>query len=350
MSYHTQTTTGGIALLQALTKLTYLTDLSPRDKLLERRKAQTEKFKALYFETEYHKYAERMQDCGSRLVFKFRLRDNYKTRYKLQSARFCRVPRCPQCQGRRALKWNAKTRQIMPKVLADTPKARFIMLTLTVPNCELKDLRLQLTEMNKAWNKLIKRKELKLWGWIKTTEISRSATDQAHPHYHALLMVPPGYFTGANYITQQRWTELWSQCFKSTQPLQVNVQAVKSKKGASNQSESEQVISATVEVIKYAVKPSDSLLNDDELQKPGKRVRMPNQDWLLGLTSQLHKTRLIATGGALKEYFKELEDERQDAKEDLVHILKETLTEPDADEPDQVFNWEPEIKRYALIS
>jgi hypothetical protein len=238
----------------------------------------------------------------------------------------------------------------MPKVLADTPKARFIMLTLTVPNCELKDLRLQLTEMNKAWNKLIKRKELKLWGWIKTTEISRSATDQAHPHYHALLMVPPGYFTGANYITQQRWTELWSQCFKSTQPLQVNVQAVKSKKGASNQSESEQVISATVEVIKYAVKPSDSLLNDDELQKPGKRVRMPNQDWLLGLTSQLHKTRLIATGGALKEYFKELEDERQDAKEDLVHILKETLTEPDADEPDQVFNWEPEIKRYALIS
>jgi len=334
--------------LEQASKLSYLTDLSPRDKLLERRKAQTEEFKDLYLGTEYFKYAERMQDCGSRLVFKFRLRDNRRTRYKLQSARFCRVPRCPQCQGRRALKWNAKTRQIMPKVLADNPKARFIMLTLTVPNCELKDLRSQLTEMNKAWRKLLTRKELKLWGWIKTTEITRSAIDQAHPHYHVLLMVPPGYFTGANYITQQRWTELWSQCFKSTQPLQVNVQAVKPKKGASNQSESEQVISATVEVIKYVFKPSESLLSDDELQKPGKRIRMSNQDWLLGLTSQLNKTRFIATGGVLKEYFKELEDERQNAKEDLVHILNETLTEPDADEPDQVFDWKPEVKRYAL--
>lgn len=334
---------------QASTKLTYLTDLSPRDKLLERRKAQTEKFKALYLGTEYHKYAERMQDCGARLVFKFRLRDNRKTRYKLQSARFCRVPRCPQCQGRRALKWNAKTRQIMPKVLADTPKARFIMLTLTVPNCDLKDLRSQLTKMHKSWVRLFARKELKVWGWIRTTEITRSAIDQAHPHYHALLMVPPSYFSN-NYITQKRWTELWTQCFKSTEPLQVNVQAVKPKKGASNQSESEQVMSATVEVIKYVSKPSDSLLSDDELQKPGKRIRMSNQDWLLGLTSQLNKTRLIATGGVLKEYFKELEDERQDAKEDLVHILKEVLTEPDADEPDQVFDWKSEVKRYVLNS
>ncbi len=332
---------------QALENLTYLTDLSPRDKPLERSKVQTEKFKALYFRTRYHRYADRMQDCGARLVFKFRLRDNCKARYSLQSARFCRVPRCPQCQRRRALKWNAKMRQVMPKVLADNPKARFIMLTLTVPNCELGDLRSQLTEMNKAWNKLVKRKELKLWGWIRSTEITRSAIDQAHPHYHALLMVPPGYFS-TNYISQKRWTELWSQSFKSTEPLQVNVQAVKPKKGASNQSESEQVISATVEVIKYAVEPMDALLDDADIQKPGKRVRVSNQDWLLGLTDQLHKTRLIATGGVLKVYFKEFEDERQDAKEDLVHILKETLTEPDADEPDQVFDWNPEIKRYYL--
>ncbi len=334
---------------QASTKLTYLTDLSPRDKILEQRKGQTERFKDLYFKIGYHRYAERMQDCGSRLVFKFRLRDNYNTRLKLQSARFCRVPRCPQCQGRRALKWNTKTRQIMSKVLADNPKARFIMLTLTVPNCDLKDLRSQIGEMHKAWRKLLTRKELKLWGWIRTTEINRSVIDQAHPHYHVLLMVPPTYFSN-NYISQKRWTELWTQCFKSSEPLQVNVQAVKPRKGVLNQSEAEQVISATVEVIKYAVKPSDSLLNDDELQKPGKRVRMPNQDWLLGLTSQLHKTRLITTGGALKVYFKVLEDERQDAKEELVHILEETLTEPDADEPDQIFDWKPEAKRYALTS
>lgn len=333
-------------MLQA-TELSYLTELSPRDKPWDKRKAQADCYQTLYLDTSYHKRAERIANCSSRLVFKTGLQDNKRRRYKLKTAMFCRVPHCPICQSRRALKWNSKTRQIMPRVLEAYPKSRFIMLTLTVPNCDLTDLRSTLGEMNKAWRNLIRRKELKIQGWIRTTEVTRADDDKAHPHYHALLMVPPSYFTGANYITQERWTELWASSLKTGEFRKVDVRAVKPKKGALNASETEAILSATVEVIKYAVKPSDNLIDEHDTQRPGQRVRMSNQDWLVGLTDQLHKTRLIATGGVLKDYFKELEDERKEANQDLIHIRENALAEPDSDEPDKVFDWYQGVKRYA---
>lgn len=331
------------------TELFYLTELSPRDKPLEKRKVQADRFSALYLGTSYHKYGERIADCSRRLVFKVSIQDNGKMRLKLKRARFCRVPRCPQCQGRRALKWNAKTQQIMPRVLEVYPKARFVMLTLTVPNCELTDLRSQLDEMNKAWIRLFARKELKVLGWIRTTEVVRRAKDLAGPHYHALLMVPPVYF-GANYITQERWGELWSKSLKTKEFRDVDVRAVKPKKGGLKVSESQMVISAAIEVIKYAVKPDDCLINDSNLQKPGQRVRMSNQEWLLGLTEQLHKSRLIATGGVLKEYFKELEDERRERLANYVQIRDEFLAQCEEDNPELEFEHRPKVKRYVTES
>lgn len=235
----------------------------------------------------------------------------------------------------------------MPKVLEDSPKARFIMLCFTVENPELKDLRSQLDEMNKAWSRLTKRKEWKAHGWIRTTEVTRADDDKAHPHYHALLMVGPGYFS-TNYITHERWRELWRDCLKVSYLPQVNVQAVKPKKGTLKGSKIEAVISATVEVIKYAVKPSSVLRDDCDQQIPGQRIRMTNQEWLVELTTQMHKTRLIATGGILKDYFKELEDERKEDRANLLHIRENALAEPSVDEPELVFNWHPEVKRYAI--
>ncbi len=236
----------------------------------------------------------------------------------------------------------------MPKVLADSPKARFIMLTLTVPNCELADLRSQLGEMHKAWIRLLTRKELKIHGWIRSTEVVRRAEDLAGPHYHALLMVPSSYFSGVNYITQERWSELWAKSLKTKDDRIVDVRAVKSKKGTLKGSETDAVISATVEVIKYAVKPDDCLIDDHDLQRPGQRVRMSNQDWLVGLTEQLHKSRLIATGGVLKDYFKEVEDERQEERGSLVHIREKLVADCESDAPEAVFNWHPEVERYAM--
>lgn len=235
----------------------------------------------------------------------------------------------------------------MPKVLVDSPKARFIMLTLTVRNCELTDLRSQLGEMHKAWRKLLKREELKLDGWIRTTEVTRGKDDTAHPHYHCLLMVRPSYF-GSNFIKQERWRELWQDSLDVDYLPQVNVKTVKDEEGTLKVSKTDAAISATVEVIKYAVKPSDCLIDDHDLQRPGQRVRMSNQDWLVGLTEQLHKSRLIATGGVLKDYFKELEDERQEERGSLVHIREKLIADCESDGSEEVFNWQPEVKRYAM--
>lgn len=103
------------------------------------------------------------------------------------------------------------------------------------------------------------------------------------------------------------------------------------------------MIAALVETIKYTVKPSDVLRGDD-LQRPGQRVRMSDQEWLLELTAQLHKSRAIATGGILKDYLKVLEND----PEDLIHVDEHGETEVDEQSPRVAFGWETEVKRYAM--
>jgi hypothetical protein len=239
--------------------------------------------------------------------------------------------------------WTAKTIKIMPKVLEANPKSRFIMLTLTVANCPLLELKTTLSEMHQAWRKLIQRKEWKVQGWVRTTEVNRAADDKAHPHYHCLLMVKPTYFAGANYISQERWVELWRESLKvSYQPV-VDVRAVYAKKSALEGQEDNSVITALVEVIKYTVKPSD-VLRGDNCQLPGQRVRISDQDWLVELTTQLHKTRAIATGGILRDYLKVLENE----PEDLIHGDESGETQADSESPRIGFDWNSRNKRYHM--
>lgn len=238
--------------------------------------------------------------------------------------------------------WAAKTIKIMPKVLEANPKARFIMLTLTARNCPLSELKTTLSDMHKAWTRLVARKTWKVDGWVRTTEVTRGNDDTAHPHYHCLLMVPPSYF-GGNYISQERWVELWQDCLKvSYQPI-VDVRAVHAKRGVLEGQEGSPVIAALVEVIKYAVKPSD-VLRGDNCQMPGQRVKITDQDWLVQLTKQLHKTRAIATGGILKDYLKVLEDE----PEGLIHADENGEVQADSESPRVAFDWNGKNKRYHM--
>jgi hypothetical protein len=233
----------------------------------------------------------------------------------------------------------------MPKVVEANPKARFIMLTLTARNCSLSELKITLSDMHKAWRKLIQRKDWKVDGWVRTTEVTRGKDDTAHPHYHCLLMVKPSYFNGNYYISQERWVELWQDCLKvSYQPV-VDVRAVHAKRGVLEGQEGNPVIAALVEVIKYTVKPSD-VLRGDKCQMPGQRVKVTDQDWLLQLTKQLHKTRAIATGGILKDYLKVLEGE----PEDLIHADENGEVEADTESPRVGFQWNRKNKRYHMKS
>lgn len=207
----------------------------------------------------------------------------------------------------------ARWKTAIPQVMAQYPKARWILLTLTVKNCEIENLRQTLKAMNEAWNRLRLRKDFKtVQGWVRSTEITKGENNSAHPHFHALLMVPPSYFNGKNYLSQSGWTDLWKECLRIDYTPIVDVRAVKDKKGG-------QDMDAAIEVLKYAVKPDDLV---------------DNADWLLELTKQTQHLRFLAAGGALKNAIKP--QQKEDTDEDMIHTgddkvpdeeLKEDSTE-----------------------
>jgi len=321
----------------------YLFQISPADKKWDDRRADADGFRDLYKGTVFDRYASRIADCSGRLAFAWIIESSTNTpKLKLQAARFCRVSRCPVCQWRRSLMWRARAIKIIPKVIEENPTARFIFLTLTVRNCPLDELRATLKLMNNAWNKLCKRKEFPAVGWIKSIEVTRSRDDSVHPHFHCLLMVSSGYFGGRAYLSQQRWTDLWQSCLGVNYSPRVDVRAIKPSKEAlkrCNDDLTAAMMSAVLETLKYSVKPEDVLRNRND-----QKSSISDQDWLIELTSQLHKARLIATGGLLREYLKELEED----PEDLIHADEDGEHEPDNESPRLMFGWKERTKKYRM--
>lgn len=225
--------------------------------------------------------------------------------------------------------WQARFLQALPKIVEQFPKSRWIFVTLTVRNCEIEELGDTLTLMNKAWNKLIKRKELKpIQGWIRTTEVTRGADRSAHPHFHFLAMVPPSWFTGKYYVKQSRWVELWRDSLQVNYNPSVDVRVVKPKRGSKSVlTQTELLQGAVSETLKYSTKADD--LKADK-------------SWFLELTRQTHKKRFLASGGALKDILKA----DNESNEDLIHGDDAT---GDADEDDAEllrFNWDKPRKEY----
>lgn len=270
-----------------------LSDISPKDKPWDVRKRQSRVVARKYREMGADRYAERMDDCARWLEFAI---ESSKTLgelvYKLCNAQFCRVRHCPVCQWRRSLMWLARFHEALPKIFEVYPTHRFIFLTLTVRNCDLDQLRETLTWMNKAWVKLTQRKQFPAVGFLKSTEVTRAANGQAHPHFHCLLMVPPGYF-GRKYLTQKDWTNLWQSCLKVEYTPITHIRVVKPRNLEVEPTEGLMV--AIKETLKYSVKPEDLVNSPPE--------------WLDELTRQLHKTRAVSIGGILRQYLSEEEPE-----------------------------------------
>lgn len=220
--------------------------------------------------------------------------------------------------------WQARFFQALPDLVEAHKEARWLFLTLTVRNCPVEALRPVLRDMNTAWGRLVKRPEFQqVQGWIRTTEVTRGRDGSAHPHFHALLMVPPSYFQGKYYVKQARWVELWRDTARLNYAPSVDVRTVKARPGEADGDVSQALRRAAAETLKYAVKPSDMTADPA---------------WFLELTRQVHKLRFIATGGLLKDVLKE----GQESDADLA------LTDGDGqDDGSRVgFNWRPSDRRY----
>ena len=223
--------------------------------------------------------------------------------------------------------WQARFYQSLPQLVEAHPKARWLFLTLTVRNCPITDLRNTLQHMNQSWRRLVARKEFKpVLGWVRTTEVTRGRDGSAHPHFHALLMVPPSWFRGQSYVKQARWVELWRDCARLGYDPVVDIRTVKDKAPKGEDADPAAGLrKAAVETLKYAVKPADMVADPE---------------WFLELTRQTHRLRFVATGGVLKDVLKV--DEETDA--DLA--LADGPAEGKDDGSRLAFNWRSDERRY----
>jgi plasmid rolling circle replication initiator protein Rep len=213
--------------------------------------------------------------------------------------------------------WKAKAYKILPKIVEDYPKHRWLFLTLTVRNCPIAELRETLIWMNKAWQRLSQLRKFPAIGWIRSTEVTRGKDGSAHPHFHCLLLVQPSYFAGQSYIKQAQWVEMWRSSLRIDYNPILHITPIK---------QGQQPMQLVPELLKYCVKESD-LVGD--------------RDWFLELTRQLHKMRAVVTGGVLKDYLKALEEE----PEDLIGQGDEN----EVDEGHLYFGWKQREKKYRLV-
>jgi plasmid rolling circle replication initiator protein Rep len=369
----------------------FLSDQSPNDKPWDIHKAQSVNVsESLSLGYDSHKkQSARMLECSKTLEFGWRNNENTgETSLKLKNGYFCRVRHCPICQWRRSLMWVARFYTAFPKIYADHPEWRYILLTFTVKNCKISDLRETIDEMNKGWKRLI---QLKAWpgiGFIRTTEVTRGSwvmkktgklipakqlksvplelrrlqdNQTSHPHYHCLVAVPSGYLQGKNYLSTKKWAALWKQCLRldytpicyasvvkpkdyselkgktiwtsEQEEFELGVDQVRNAvRDAVPESEPFQVskldhlFSAIKEVVKYAVKPDDMTLDPE---------------WLIELSTQLKNSRAVALGGEFKQYLSDDEPTTQELVGE-----SENLQENDGG---IFFGWRERLERYQRL-
>jgi plasmid rolling circle replication initiator protein Rep len=326
----------------------------------------------------FKKYAVKIDKCGSWLVFK---RD--EDGLKLKDARFCKVPNCPMCQWRRSLKWRAKFLELLPEIQNQFTTHRWLFLTLTIRNCGIDDLRDTIKHLNAAFNRLSKLAKFPMVGYVKSVEVTRTwdchdaftgsylgrhgtkwvyqyqnqnntairiePTDEVHPHLHIVGLVQPSYF-GKKYVKHPEWVEMWKKSLRVEYDPMVNIQVVKCKKGQKiipsseefskdNTSDTNGMISAICETLKYTVKENDLLgegFEDDGV----------NSIWLKKITEQLYKTRKVEYRGVLKDIGKQLEDAYND--DDLINV-DDTQKETTKPLEELNFKWVNALSRYILV-
>jgi len=263
-------------------------------------KAQTELLAFTYEQLGNDRKAARINSCAPRLSFK-----QEENRLKLTAAAFCRVRLCPVCQWRRSLKLFGQTTEVVKAIEAKT-KVAWVMLTLTVKNVDGIDLPNEITIIHKAWDRLCKTKAFKgaVLGWQRclevthNTDINSGAYNTYHPHIHALLCVKRSYFTSRDYISRANWASMWAAAARLDYTPQVWVSRVKDNGPG-----------AVAEVTKYAAKPGDYLTPWD-IDLMAESVEF--------MDKALHRRRLVAFGGCMKEAHKALGlDDIEDG--DLIH-------------------------------
>ena len=197
----------------------------------------------------------------------------------------CRDRLCPVCAWRRGKALTARLRKIVSYNIG----ARFLLLTLTVKNCEWARLTDTLRELLGAWGKLSRRAKFAraVKGWVRTLEITRGKDGKAHPHLHILLQVPPEYFEKDRglWLDHDELMMMWRRCLSVDYLPSVDIRAVPA--GG--------VGKAILEVTKYLAKSTQiEGLTDEEF---------------LSYADAVAGVRAWAAGGAMREADEEIRED-----------------------------------------
>lgn len=284
------------------------------------------------------KKAQALGDCGSWLKFS-ECRHGHQEGKKLIGSNFCRQRLCPMCQWRRSLLVAGQVSKVCHEA-HKKHKVRFLLLTVTVPNCSADQFKDHVSFLNSSLSKLLNYKQVKkhLYGWFRGFEVTISRATGYHPHYHVLLAVDPSYFT-RGYIPQSStdkkkpgWVQLWQRATKLHHvPLVVDVRAIKEGKGGLG--------GACAETAKYAAKPGDFIDTED-------------WTWTDNNVEKLHYglkgRRSFAYGGKLKEIHHQLyKSDPEDSDADLNDTLERcTCPACGSDLAQRVFRWMHDRQQY----
>lgn len=282
--------------------------------------------------------AERLCSCSTFLCYSV---DENRAKH-LERANFCRVRLCPICSWRRARKIYAQVSRVL-SVLQEEDKTAYLLLTLTVRNCQPSELGQTLDNLMRAWDVFLKTKEVKrvVKGWYRGLEITHDVDELItpkrykkakkyyddrglkvgdanpnynlyHPHFHVLVAVNKSYFTNREYLSQKVWQALWARSAKLDYLPQVDVRRV-----------SGFTAKDVAEVAKYSVKDSDYIIPDDwDL----------TVDTVQLLDRVLDRRRFMAFGGVMKQIHKALHLDDADSG-DLIHVEDDSaVVKPDLEE------------------
>jgi hypothetical protein len=126
---------------------------------------------------------------------------------------YCRSPFCLNCQHayRHDERWFVQTRveQIKQAREVDT-----YMGTFTVSDCHVTEVRDRAKLLSSAWGNIsqkLTRNRSFLVGWHRSLEVVPSGADSSleNVHLHVVLGMARGGYSGRNYISGDRWSELW---------------------------------------------------------------------------------------------------------------------------------------------
>jgi len=180
----------------------------------------------------------------------------------LRAANPCNRRLCPFCEWRRSRAWRRRFFEGLPKFHEDFPTHHAIFLTLTVRNCSVDELRTTLDDMHRAWHRMTRLSFFPTKFWFRRTEITKQGGEtnslvplNFHPHIHAVLFVPAGYFSHG-YVKQTEWRNQWQMAARLDYAPVVDIRRAKSR-SSSGGATIEQSRSAALEASKYATKATD---------------------------------------------------------------------------------------------